>query len=199
MRKRGNQNKETANAINRMDKNIETIAKNSVQTNQNVNDIKNNTETLIKNNNSKLSTTMTIIGTTAAVIGTIATVIGLIVAIKSSLDKGVPTEPVTATLSPTIAPYEIFLYPDYKRLKVYAETDITATLNFDTASVIINAYLDSVKNGDTVEMTQKNTNEWQAKIYFEEIGIFEVVATATAPDGSIIEKSVEIEVTSPAY
>ncbi|MBO5055384.1 MAG: hypothetical protein J6C64_03385 [Lachnospiraceae bacterium] len=46
-------------------------------------------------------------------------------------------------------------------------------------------------------MTQKNTNEWQAKIYFEETGIFEVVATAAAPDGSIIEDSVEIEVISP--
>lgn len=177
MLKKGNQNKETANAINRMDKNIETIAKNSVQTNQNVNDIKSNTEKFIKNNNSKLSTAMTIIGTTATVIGTIATVIGLIVAIKGSPAGRDPTSPTAATLSPTIAPYEIFLYPDYKRLKVYSETDITATLNFDTASVIINAYLDSVKNGDTVEMTQKNINEWQTKIYFEKTGIFEVVAT----------------------
>lgn len=195
MRKRGNQNKEAVSAINRMDKNIETIAKNSVQTNQNVNDIKRNTETLIRNSNSRSAAAMAVIGTAAAVIGTIATVIGLIISIKDSPAGGDPTSPAAATLSPA-APYEIYLYPEYKRLKVYAETDITATANFDTASVIINAYLDSEKNGDTVEMTQKNTNEWQSKIYFEETGIFEVVATATAPDGSVIENSVEIEVIS---
>ena len=43
-------------------------------------------------------------------------------------------------------------------------------------------------------MTQKNSSEWLARIYFEEAGIFRVIATATAPDGATVEGSVEIEV-----
>lgn len=90
--------------------------------------------------------------------------------------------------------YEIYLYPDYSRVEVGFQTDITATLNFDTDSVSIDAYLDSVHNGDTVTMKQKNSSEWQAKVYFEETGTYEIVATATASDESIVKGTVEVEV-----
>lgn len=43
-------------------------------------------------------------------------------------------------------------------------------------------------------MKQKNSTEWQAKVYFEEVGIYEIIATATASDGSIVKGTVEIEV-----
>lgn len=94
----------------------------------------------------------------------------------------------------TTSAYEIYLYSDYKRVEVGFQTDIIATLNFDTDSVNIDAYCDSIHNGDTVIMTQKNSSEWQAKVYFQETGTFEIVATAVAPDGNVLQGTVEIEV-----
>lgn len=94
----------------------------------------------------------------------------------------------------TTSAYKIYLYSDYKRVEVGFQTDITATLNFDTDSVNIDAYRDFVHNGDTVIMTQKNSSQWQVKVCFQEKGTFEIVATAVAPDGNVIEGTVEIEV-----
>lgn len=90
--------------------------------------------------------------------------------------------------------YEIYLYPEYRKVVIDFPTDITATLNFDTDLVSIDAYLNSDHNGDTVKMTQKNSSEWQAKVYFEKIGTYKIRATAKAPDGTIIEGTVKIEV-----
>lgn len=92
--------------------------------------------------------------------------------------------------------YEIYLSSEYTKLNTYAETDITATLNFMPQSVSISAYLDSVKNGDTLELVQKNKTEWHKKVIFEEAGIYKIIATAILPNGDIIEDYIEIEVIS---
>lgn len=171
---------------------MKAITKNTEQANVNLGYIKSNTDILVQNSKSRLPIIIAIIGTTATVIGTIATIIGIIISNGEFATENSSNKP--DSLSTAISSYEIYLYPDYKRLTKYFETDITATLNFDTNSISITAYLDSVKDGDTIEMAQKNSKEWQAKVYFEQIGIYEVVATATAPDGTIVEGSVKIEV-----
>lgn len=54
--------------------------------------------------------------------------------------------------------YEIYLYSEYSKVTIGVETDITATLNFDTDSVSITAYLAS-GNRDTLVMQQKSNTE----------------------------------------
>ena len=128
-------------------------------------------------------------------IGTIATVIGTIATVKEKNKPAIENSLNGTLMENQTSDYKIYLYPEYSKLKVNAETDIIAVLNFGTYDVTINAYLDSIKNGDTIKMKLKNTkNEWQSKIYFEEPGIFKVVATVTAPDGTKVEGFVNIEV-----
>lgn len=163
---RKNQIKKTINAI---DKNIEAITKNSEQTNEKI-------DQLIGINKSKLPIILTVIGLVISAIG-----------VFMDSNKRSINDPLQ---------YKIYLSSEYTKLKSYAETDVIAALNFDTSSVNITAYLDSVKSGDSLEMTQKNETEWHKKVFFEESGIYKVIATATAPNGDIIENSVEIEVIS---
>lgn len=133
-----------------------------------------------------------------AVITAALTFIGVIVAIVSIIVSNNKSTEATSSDMADVATeteaYEIYLYPEYSRLKVGAETDITATLNFDADSVRIDAYLDSVHDGDTLELTRINSSEWGKRIEFQGTGIYKVIATATAPDGSIVEGTVEIEV-----
>ena len=179
--------------LKEINKGVQTLTNDSDRANKNINDIKNNTDILVKNTNAKLSTIIALIAAVATIIGTISTIVGIIISNRNSPPGAISPYAPTATPAPS---YTIYLYPEYKKLKIGAETDITATLNFDTDFVSINAYLNSSPNGETVKMVQKTSSEWQAKIYFEETGIFEVIATATAPDGTIIEGTVEIEVIS---
>lgn len=90
--------------------------------------------------------------------------------------------------------YNVYLSSEYTKLKVNAETDLKATLNFDTDSISISAYLNSVIDGDTLFMTRNNETEWHKKVRFEHIGTYEVIATAVAPNGDIIENFIDIEV-----
>ena len=69
-------------------------------------------------------------------------------------------------------------------------------LNFDTDAISITGYLDSVKDGDTLNMIRKNETEWHIKVVFKSSGVYKVVATATAPNGDVIEGFIEIEVVS---
>lgn len=154
--------------MSRIDKNIETIAKNSDETNK-------NTAELVKSSKSKLTVIISIIALVFTISG---------VSIWGIIEK----------ISEASPQYELYLSSEYTKLKVKAETDITATLNFDTDSISITAYLNSIKNGDTLEMLQEDSTKWHKKVFFEETGIYKVVATATAPNGDIIEKSIEIEV-----
>lgn len=67
------------------------------------------------------------------------------------------------------------------------------TLNFETESVIITAYLASGKS-DTLQMNKKSSSEWYKRVYFNETGKHTIIATATTSDGNIIENSISIEV-----
>ncbi len=174
-----------------INKGVQTLAETSGKTGEKLDDIKCNTDVLVRSNRAKLPLIVAIISAVATIIGTIATIIGILISNVKPIAES-PSD-ISGTDTTTSA-YEIYLYSDYKRVEVGFQTDITATLNFDTDSVYIDAYLDSVHNGDTVIMTQKNSSEWQARVYFQEIGNFEIVATAIAPDGTIIEGTVEIEI-----
>ena len=74
------------------------------------------------------------------------------------------------------------------------QIDMTASLNFETDAVIITAHLAS-GGEDTVSLERKNATEWQKNVEFTETGVHEIVVTATAPSGEVIENSIEVEVT----
>ena len=90
--------------------------------------------------------------------------------------------------------YAIYLSSEYTKLKVHVETDLTATLNFDTNAVTISAYLDSVMDGDTLSMIRNNETAWHKRVYFEHTGTYEIIATSIAPNGKTIENTIKIEV-----
>ena len=146
MSKRRKKNADTTNTMNRMDKNIEVIAKNSAETNNNVAE-------LVKNSRSKLPIIISIIALFFTISG--VSVYGII---KDFIKK--PPQ------------YEIYLSSEYYTLEVNTNTDILATLNFDTSSISIAGYLNSVRDGKILEMKQKNETEWQRKVSFEHTGCY---------------------------
>lgn len=186
MSNRRKQNRQTNTAINEMNESLKSIAQNAEQTSKNTGEIKSATNTLSDPKTSKFTIITTII---AIIIAFLTLIVAIITLKKSPSNESAVSKP-----APTEEAYTIYLYPEYSKLRVGFKTDITATLNFDTDSVSITAYHNSVKNGDTVIMKQKNSTEWQKKVEFTETGVFEVIATATAPDGTIVEGSVEVEV-----
>jgi len=110
------------------------------------------------------------------------------------------TEPETETKAETeqeIAAEEsahtIYLYSEYNPVELYVETEITATLNFETDAVAITAYLASGEES-TLPLERKNATEWQKKVQFTETGVHKVVVTAETSDGETIENSIEVEV-----
>lgn len=172
MSKRRKKNINTVNAVNRIAKNIETITKNSEETNKKL-------SSLINSNTSKLTKILTVVTLIAALV----TIGGF--TLKDLMQKFIGNPP---------RQYEIYLSSEYSKIEANVNTDILATLNFDTETVSIAAYLDSVIDGDILKMEQKNETEWHKKVRFEHTGIYKVVATATAPNGDIIEGYIEIEV-----
>ena len=90
--------------------------------------------------------------------------------------------------------YMIYLGSEYTTLRVKAETDLIATLNFDTDSVSISAFLNSVIDGESLLMIRNNETEWHKKVYFEHTGTYEVIASAVAPNGETVEASIAIKV-----
>lgn len=172
MSKRRKKNIDTVNTINRIDKNIETIAKNSEETNIKL-------SSLINSNKSKLTKIITVVTLIAALV----TISGF--TLKDLIQKFIGNPPQQ---------YEIYLSSEYSKIESNANTDVLATLNFDAETVSIAAYLDSVIDGDILKMEQKNETEWHKKVRFEHTGIYKVVATATAPNGDTIEGYMEIEV-----
>lgn len=88
---------------------------------------------------------------------------------------------------------EITLFSEYRKIAIYQETNMTATLNFEADSVNITAYLASGKS-DTLPMSRKNSTEWEEKVIFNETGTHKIVAAATAPYGSVLEDTIEVEV-----
>ncbi|MCM1166494.1 MAG: hypothetical protein NC299_12970 [Lachnospiraceae bacterium] len=116
--------------------------------------------------------------------------------------QSVESTPSIATTSSNVASeptvpsgYTFFLYSEYSQITLYGENNMTATLNFDTDEVAITAHLAS-GNVDTLYMNRKNSTEWGKKVIFDEVGTHKIVATAVAPDGSIVEGTTKIEVIS---
>lgn len=114
--------------------------------------------------------------------------------IKNDLTKpSSSSEESSSTSESHLEECKIFLYSEYSKITIYGENNMTATLNFETDEVTITAYLASGKV-DTLTMDRKNSTEWGKKVIFNETGIHKIVATATAPNGCIIEGATEIEV-----
>ena len=176
MRKRKNQKTQMTHYLNNIEESNRIISKSTGEIVEKLSNVEHSTNIIAKSNTSKLPIII-------AVITLIVTAIGVYIAYLQYNDSHVAS-----------SEYEIYLSSEYTKLKVNAETDLTATLNFDTNSISISAYLNSVIDGDTLLMTRKNETEWHKKVCFEHIGIYEVIATAIAPDGDTIEKSIEIEV-----
>lgn len=86
------------------------------------------------------------------------------------------------------------MYPEYSTFDIGTNIDMTASLNFETNAVNITAHLASGKQ-DTLPLVRKTATEWQKKVVFNEIGVHEIVVTATAPNGKVIENRIEVEVT----
>lgn len=169
MSKRRKKNVETTNTMSRMDENIESIAHNSAETNNNVAE-------LVKNSKSKLPIIIAIITLFFTI-------------------SGVSVYGIIKDFVPNLKPqYELYLSSEYYTLEVNSNTDILATVNFDARSISIAGYLDSTRDGQILDMKQNSQYEWHRKVSFEHTGVYRVVATATAPDGEIIEGYVEIEV-----
>lgn len=175
MSKRRKKNIDVAEAMNKIDKNIETVVKNSEEANERLG-------SLVNNNKSNLAKIITVVTLLAALV----TISGF--TIKDIVKRIVGDPPKQ---------YEIYLSSEYSKLEVKADTEMLATLNFDATSVSIAAYLNSVLDGDILEMEQKNETEWHHKVYFQNVGVYKVVATAIAPNGDVIEGYTEIEVIPP--
>lgn len=109
---------------------------------------------------------------------------------KAGLKENVSSE---ESLIAEESEYEIYLYPEYSTIVIGTNVEMTATLNFKTDSVNITAYFESGGN-ETVSLIEKNATEWKNTVKFDKLGIHKIVITATAPNGKIIENSIEVEV-----
>lgn len=162
--------------LNNIDKNSQSIAKSTEQMVKTLDNIEHNTKVIAKSNKSKLPIII-------AIVTLIVTTLGVYIAYLQYKESHVAS-----------SEYTIFLSSEYSKLKVHAQTDLTATLNFDTSAVTISAYLDSVIDGDTLSMIRNNETEWHKMVYFEHTGTYEIIATSIAPNGETIENSLKIEV-----
>lgn len=174
MKKTRYHKKNTTNHLNDLEKSVQNISKNTEKMVEKIDTVAENTKDTKRP--PKLSTIIEIIAL-------IVTTIGVLIAYLQYRDSQVsPSE------------YKIYLSSEYTTLKAYATTDITATLNFDTNSINLNAYLNSIADGDPLLMTRNNETEWHKNVYFEHTGTYEVIATSIAPNGKTIEGTIEIKV-----
>lgn len=195
----------TAKTNEKLDDLTETsraAAENTAKTNEKLDAIKGDTE---KSSKSKIPLYSLIV----AVIALVVTVSGLSVAgiydrwkagaesqPASNVETEVDAETEPETERETAAKeteYTMYLYSEYNPVELYVETEMTATLDFETDAVSITAYLASGEE-NTLPLERKNATEWQKKVKFTETGVHKVVVTAKAPNGEVIENSIEVEV-----
>lgn len=212
MGKKNNQNKKVMRTLTDIQENSKTMARNSELTNEKLDSIQKNNQTTAQNTalaNQKLDDIQKSSQSTAVSIKEANEKLNDIQkATKSKLSIILAIISLVLTVSGVSAweiynhykerhneneQYEIYLYSEYSKVTVGIEIDLTATLNFDTDSVSVSAYLAS-GNKDTLAMEQKNETEWQKKVYFEETGIHKIVVTAVDPKGNIVEDTIEVEV-----
>lgn len=89
--------------------------------------------------------------------------------------------------------YKIYLYSEHRTIDIGTNVEMTATLNFKTDAVTITAYLES-GGEESLSLYEKNATEWQNDVFFDKLGVHKIVVTATAPNGEVIENSIEVEV-----
>lgn len=196
MRKSRKTDREVKNTLDVIKENSKTIAENSQtvvmnteRTNEKLDDMKSDMAEIRKNSASKVGTIIAIITLVVTISG--VSVAGLIDRWRAKTEAGAETAIAESEPEPE---YAIYLYPEYSTFSIGAEIDMTASLNFETDAVSITAHLASGEE-DTLELYRKNTTEWQKKVVFTETGVHEIIATATAPNGEVIESSIEVEVT----
>lgn len=173
-------------ALDIIKENSQTIAENARHTNEKLDVMKSDIGEIKTSSTSKLPIIIAIITLLVAVSG--VSVIGIWDRWKAKMDsevKIVDDKPESE--------YKIYLYPEYSTFYIGMQIDMTASVNFETDAVIITAYLASGRE-DTVSLERKNTTEWQKKVEFTETGVHEIVVTATAPNGEVIENSIEVKV-----
>lgn len=182
--------RELKNTVGAIKENSQTIAENTVHTNEKLDDIKNDIDTIKKSSTSKLPVIIAIITLLVAISG--VSIVGMIDRFKSRTELEAGTAVDESEQEPE---YKIDLYSEYSTFDITKEVDMIASLNFETDAVSITAHLASGRE-NTVLLKRKNATEWQNKVKFTETGVHEVVVTATAPNGEVIENSIEVEVTS---
>ncbi|MBD5521263.1 MAG: hypothetical protein HDR03_08605 [Lachnospiraceae bacterium] len=170
------------------------IAENTGHIDEKLDDVKSDVAKIRESTTSKLPIIVAIIGVIVAVVGVIASIsdISIVDIISGKKTADVTSESVSETEPEP--EYTIYLYPEYSKFNIGVKIDMTASLNFETDAVSITAHLASGKE-DTVELSRKNETEWQKKVVFDEVGVHEIVVAATAPNGEVIENSIEVEVT----
>ncbi len=191
MRKKKNQNEKVIQVLYNIQKSNQTTAKNTEFTNQKLDNIQKNTQITAQNMESANEKLNDIQKSTKSKLPIILTIIGLIISASGVSAWGIINN--NKEYHKEDEQYEIYLYSEYNKVTIGVETDITATLNFDTDSVSITAYLAS-GNKDTLVLQQKNNTEWQKRVYFDEIGIHTIVVTAVDPNGNLVEDTIEVEV-----
>lgn len=180
------QSKELQGALNNISESSRTVAENTGQLNEKLDAVKSDTEKISK---SKIG----ILSLIVAIITLLVTFGGLSVAdVYGGWKSGAEVE-VEAEFAVKEPEYEIYLYSEYSTVNVGAETEMTATLNFEADKVAITAFFES-GGKETIQLNRKNTMEWQKKVYFDRLGVHKIVVTATAPNGEAVENSIEIEV-----
>ena len=171
----------------------QTIAKNTEHTNEKLDAMKSDIGEIKKSSTSKLPVIIAIITLLVAISG--VSVVGILDRWKSKTESEVKIVDDKSESEPESEPeYKIYLYPEYSTFNIGMQIDMTASLNFETDAVIITAHLAS-SGEDTVSLERKNATEWQKNVEFTETGVHEIVVTATAPSGEVIENSIEVEVT----
>ena len=218
MGKNRKNDRKTQNTLEEFKEIGQAIVANTERTNEKLDDVKSgidaikgsgekieeNTERINEKLDDVRKSSTSKVGTIIAIIGVLATISGIsiadIIADRKNVDaasesvfedeSGSESEPETES-EPE---YTIYLYPEYSKFNVGFKVDMTASLNFEADSVSITAHLAS-GGEDTLELNRKSAKEWQKKVEFDEVGVHEIVVSATAPNGEVIENSVEVEVT----
>lgn len=182
-------NREFKSTLDAVKESSRIIAKNTAQTNEKLADMKSDIGKITESSTSKLPVIIAIIAVLVTFSG--VSVMGIYDKWKSKTQSDVET---LNDESEEESKYKIYLYSEYSTFNKGMKIEMTASLNFEADAVNITAHLASGGEG-TVSLARKNETEWQKKVEFTEVGIHEIVVSATAPNGEVVENSIEVEVT----
>lgn len=118
MRKKRIEEAKMTHYLNKIDENSHIIAKSTEKIAETLDTVERNTTSITKSNKSKLPIFI-------AIVTLIVTTFGVYIAYLQYKESHVAS-----------SEYTIYLSSEYTKLKVNVETDLTATLNFDTNTVL---------------------------------------------------------------